>query len=240
MLTTLTAMITSTASRPGWWIPAQPGQPARLHPSGEAATGMAHGIAGPLAFLAAAHDAGYSTHGQAAAMRTTADWLLRWQTSGSWPPAITGAELASGIPDPMPGRRDAWCYGTPGIARALILAGHALGDQQLTRDGLGTLTMMASQERWDVEGPSVCHGYAGVLQSSEPSAPAAAQRAAQAILAARRPASTYVFRHHSKDSQADRPGLLTGAAGIALALTGYGSLPAAEITSPWECLLLLT
>jgi lantibiotic biosynthesis protein len=240
MLTTLILMITSSADQPGWWIPARPRQPARSDPSGEAVTGIAHGIAGPLAFLAAAHQAGYSAEGQTAAIRAAATWLVQWRTEGFWPPAITGTELASGLADPMPGRRDAWCYGTPGIARALSLAGNALGDPQLVQYAMEALAVMAGQERWDVDGPTICHGYAGVLQSSAPGAAAVARRAARAVVADRNPAFSYVFRHHSRDGQTDRPGLLTGSSGIALALADYGALPAAQTTSPWDCVLLLT
>jgi hypothetical protein len=70
-LETLTTMIESPhGSRPGWWLPAAMHPPAvKAAPSGSAATGMAHGIAGPLAFLAAARIRGWAVPGRDAAIR---------------------------------------------------------------------------------------------------------------------------------------------------------------------------
>jgi hypothetical protein len=102
---------------------------------------MAHGIAGPLALLSIASSAGWEVDGQTAAIRAAAQWLLTWQTPGTttWPPYITGRELDDGPPAPAPaaGRRDAWCYGAPGIGRALTLAGHALPDPHLIEAPMG-------------------------------------------------------------------------------------------------------
>jgi lantibiotic biosynthesis protein len=239
MLTTLTRMIASSVGIPGWLIPAQAGQRARLHPSGEAATGLAHGVAGPLALLSIAHEVGYSVRGQLTAIRAAADWLLHWQVNSCWAPAITGNELVSGIPDPMPGRRDAWCYGTPGIARTLILAAHALGDQRLTLHGWASLRAMAARPVWDVEGPTICHGYAGVIQSAGRDLPALADLAANAVSTCFDASAMYGFRHLGEGAASDRPGLLTGAAGIALTLADYAALPSTQVTSPWDTVLLL-
>jgi len=242
MLTTLTVMITSPARRPGWWIPAQPEQPTRLHPSGEAATGMAHGIAGPLAFLAAGHEAGYSTDGQAAAIRTAAAWLVRWRTGGCWPPAITGDELASGIPDPMPGRRDAWCYGAPGISAALALASRALDDDALARASQEAIASLASRpaSTWDADGPALCHGHAGVLQCAAGRQPEVTSSAASAVTTAFDATHPFTIPHTGHDAAEDRPGFLTGAAGAALALADHARLPSPAVPARWDCVLLLS
>lgn len=240
-LTTLTAMITSSADLPGWWIPATVSSGVKLHSSGEAATGIAHGIAGPLALAAKAHAAGYTVPRQETAIRTAADWLLHWQSDRGWAPAVTGTELASGISDPMPGRRDAWCYGIPGIASALALAGQALGDQRLTASGQASLRTLASRHPrdWDTEGPTICHGYAGVLQATARARTSITAHAAQQLTAAFNPEYAFAFRHHGNGTQADHPGLLTGASGIALVLADYGNLPSAEVPAPWDSVLLL-
>jgi site-specific recombinase XerD len=114
-LNTLTAMIGEPGQRrPGWWLSADQHPPVTsVDVSGAAATGLAHGIAGPLALLAVAHSCGYSVAGQPEAIRHAARWLLRWQEPGpahTWPPHLTGDELDSGVAVPQPGRRDAWCY----------------------------------------------------------------------------------------------------------------------------------
>jgi hypothetical protein len=241
MLTVLTGIISEPGERPGWFIPPPQVTDTPASPSGEAVTGIAHGIAGPVAFLAAAAAAGMTVDRQGEAVHVAANWLVRWRCAGTWPPAITGAELASGIPDPMPGRRDAWCYGTPGIARALIMAGHALRDRDLIRAARNALDFMAEREarNWDAAGPTVCHGYSGVLLSTMRDADAIAACAAERVVAAFNPRFRYEFRHESDSIPADRPGLLTGAAGIALALADYSALPCPAVPTPWDAALLL-
>jgi len=243
-LGTLTAMIlTRHGNRPGWWLPPSghpPGATAR--PSGAAATGMAHGIAGPLALLSMAQSAGWSVSGQRAAIRDAAQWLLHWRAGSSWPPRVTGDELDTGVPAPAAGRRDAWCYGAPGIGRALSLAGGALEDPRLAESGAAAITALASRlaEHWDVDGPTLCHGHAGVLQCAATIQPTTADRAAAAVNTAFSPQHAFGFQHIHKDAAADEPGLLTGAAGVALALADHGQIPAPPVPTRWDAVLLIS
>jgi lantibiotic biosynthesis protein len=244
-LDALTAMISAGCpARPGWWLPASGHPPAvTAHPSGAAATGMAHGIAGPLALLSAAHAAGRTVAGQEAAIRAAAAWLLHWRAGSSWPPYVTGDELDSSTATAAPGRRDAWCYGSPGIGRALSMAALALTDAQLAAAAdaaLADLTDRAAED-WDTDGPTLCHGYAGVLQSTAHLRPAIADRAASAVAAAFTPYQPFGFRHdRGRGAASDEPGLLTGAAGIALALADHGGLQAPAVPARWDSLLLLS
>ncbi|MGH3755571.1 MAG: lanthionine synthetase C family protein [Pseudonocardiaceae bacterium] len=245
-LQTLTTMIgTRHGNRPGWWLPASEHPPAvTVHPSGAATTGMAHGIAGPLALLATAHTAGWSVAGQRTAIQEAAHWLLRWRTNTTprWPPYVTGDDLDNDTAQPTAGRRDAWCYGAPGIGRALTLAGRALADPRLTEAGHTAIASLTERpaERWDVEGPTLCHGHAGVLQSAATSQATTADRAAAAITEAYNPRLAFAFQHHENGSATDEPGLLTGSAGIALALADHGHLPAPPVPTRWDSLLLLS
>ncbi len=239
-LATLTTMtLARHGARPGWWTPARqhPGD-TPPDPSGVAATGMAHGIAGPLAFLSLAHLAGYSLAGQDTAITRAARWLLRWQTAGTgtWPPAVTGTELDTGTARPAAGRRDAWCYGTPGISRALALAGQATSDSALTAAASAATASLAGRpgSQWDAQGPGLCHGYAGVLQSTS------APRAAGALTSMFDPRHRFGFRHVAGHAATDEPGFLVGAAGAALALADHAQLPAREVPARWDALLLLS
>ncbi|MFF0215944.1 lanthionine synthetase LanC family protein [Streptomyces vinaceus] len=218
---TLTRMILGgTPDRPGWWQP--PGQlpgPAPVHHEGASVTGMAHGIAGPLALLSLAETTGPPVPGRRAAVRAAADWLVAVQENASWPPrAGTGVGA---------GRRDAWCYGAPGIARALALASTALGDPQYARPADRALTALAGRPgtTWDTDGPGLCHGSAGVL--------VCALRAGHRSLA--ESAARLTLR-----LAAERPdlGFLGGAAGTALALAQYAGLLPQSSPVPWDCLLL--
>lgn len=238
-LTTLTRMIlTRDGIRPGWWAPAGlNGSSPQAEPSGTAATGMAHGIAGPLAFLSVATIAGYTVDQQPEAIGGAASWLLRWRTPVlDWPPHITGTELDSGTADPAPGRRDAWCYGTPGIARALTLAGQALGSPVLTQAARESARTLENRPdpHWDVEGPTLCHGYAGVLQST------GSGKAVSALVRLFSPRHRFGFQHVTREEAIDDPGFLTGACGAALALADCSALPASGVTDKWDALLLLS
>lgn len=239
-LGTLTTMILSRdGTRPGWWAPAGlNGSSTQKEPSGTAATGMAHGIAGPLAFLSLASIAGYKVDGQTEAVQEAAAWLLRWRTPGrrDWAPHVTGTELDTGTAASAPGRRDAWCYGTPGIARALSLAGQALGVPALTRAASDAARSLEARPaaRWDAEGPALCHGYAGVLQST------GSWQAASAITGLFSARHRFGFQHVAQEKTVDDPGFLNGACGAALALADCSAIPAPAVRDKWDALLLLS
>lgn len=230
-LTTLTTMIlTRQGNRPGWWLPAHAHPPTVCAPpSGAATTGLAHGIAGPLALLAIAQRAGHTVPGQHDAVSTAAHWLLTWAQPGpSWPPYISGTDLDTG-PGPTtgdaPGRRTAWCYGTPGIAAALTHAGRALDDPVMLNTATTAMNHIAPHpDCWDTEGTALCHGSAGILQASTWYGPHLNQTAAHATRAAASAA----------------PGFLNGTAGAALALAGSAALLNHPPTDGWDSILLLS
>ncbi|MGA5821584.1 lanthionine synthetase C family protein [Kitasatospora sp. NPDC094028] len=238
-LTTLTRLITTTdtAGRPGWWVPAQDhalAVPGTLPPSGTASTGAAHGIAGPLALLSLAHQAGSSVPGQERAIATAAHWLLNWAVPGpSWPPYVSGDDLAqppdTGRLAAAAGRRDAWCYGTPGIAAALHHAGRALNEPTvltLARQALDTLARRPPTT-WDTSGPGLCHGSAGVLQ--------VATRLGNLPLAAAAAGHTIASARQSRPAI----GFLAGRTGTALALATHHHPLDATRQVHWDGLLLL-
>lgn len=243
-LTTLTVILTPTEGpRPGWHLPAAAHPPAmKVHPSGISDTGMAHGVAGPLSLLANAAKAGWTAPGQAEAIRHAAAWLLRWRrTDGRWPPHVTGDELDHHAPPIATGRCDAWCYGTPGVARALTFAGQALSDNTLIASADAALMSLAARapHDWDVQGPTLCHGHAGVLQSA-PAASQLANSAAKALAECFDPATRFGFQHHERHQRHDNPGLLTGAAGAALALADSACLSTPANPIRWDQLLNLS
>ena len=230
--------------RPGWWLAAEhrPPRPT-IDPSGAASTGLAHGVAGPLAFLSTAHLAGWTRPGQTDAIHHAATWLLHWRyPDGTWPPAITGTELDNHSTPKARGRSDAWCYGTPGIANALTHAGHALDDNTLITAVSDALDAMAARDPddWDVEGPTLCHGHAGILQATHHTKLAIADAAAQTITNHFDTTTKFGFQHHEHGAVHDTPGLLTGAAGIAMALADRHDIPARANVTTWDSLLNLS
>lgn len=226
-LTTLTTMIlTDQGTRPGWWLPAHAHPPTvRIPPSGAATTGMAHGIAGPLAFLSLAHLAGHTVPGQADAIAKAASWLLTWSDPGpTWPPYISGTDLDTGptsTPSTTPGRRTAWCYGTPGIATTLTHAANALNNPTLLDTAAAALTHLATNPTaWDTEGPGLCHGAAGlhlIFRSSILAVPAA---------------------HSTLTTMPVAPGFLNGISGISLTLASYAGYATCSPSTTWCSILL--
>ncbi|WP_277753581.1 lanthionine synthetase C family protein [Streptomyces lydicus] len=115
---------------PGWWVPAELHVSERdreTYPRGDFNLGMAHGIAGPLAVLCRAYEAGHGMPGMRDAIHRIADWLLSWtlrDEAGPYWPARAGwdEEVAPRRPHEL-FTRTAWCYGTPGVAAALFRAG---------------------------------------------------------------------------------------------------------------------
>ncbi|MDH6111434.1 hypothetical protein P3T36_004588 [Kitasatospora sp. MAP12-15] len=240
-LTTLTDMITTPAGDlPGWWLATPDHALATVSgvpDTGSATTGAAHGIAGPLALLDTAHTYAVTVPGQRDAIETAARWLVAWSASGpSWPPHIPGRDLLH-RPDPdrlsaIPGRRDAWCYGTPGVAAALHHAGRTLGDPSLTHHARRALDLLAQRapDSWDTDGPGLCHGTAGVLQ--------AATRTGCVELAAQAAVRTITLHHQSAEAPQGL-GFLTGRAGTALALADHHHSSEISQLPTWDGLLLL-
>jgi type II secretory pathway pseudopilin PulG len=244
-LEALTTMIaTPHGSRPGWWLPTSMHPPSvKADPSGSATTGMAHGIAGPLAFLAMACTRGWTVPGQDTAVRHAAQWLLDWKADGTyqWPTSVSGTELDAGSAR-LTGRQDAWCYGTPGISAALAFASQALDDDALAEASDAAIASLATRpaRTWDADGPTLCHGHAGVLQCAASRQPDVASEAASAITTAFDASRPFAIPHTDNGAIEDYPGFLTGAAGTALALAEHGHLPSPVVPDRWDCILLLS
>ncbi|GAA2978716.1 lanthionine synthetase C family protein [Actinokineospora diospyrosa] len=258
-LVTLCEPITVDGVRvPGWWVPAelQPvARDAEQYPRGDFNLGLAHGIAGPLALFAAALDRGHEVPRQRDAMRRIATWLLdrrKHDTAGVyWPCRLSWDEETHPGPEPV-FTRAAWCYGAPGVVSAVHQTGLALGESQWCAaavEGLRT-TVDRPENEWNLDGPTVCHGYAGLLQivrrvgttSGDPALLAAIPGLVDRTLSYATPDAPFVFPHLVPDSPLGRhagtgyrrlnvAGMLEGAAGVACAL-----LPSA---GAWDTALML-
>nr|WSX47593.1 lanthionine synthetase C family protein [Streptomyces sp. NBC_00974]WSX54263.1 lanthionine synthetase C family protein [Streptomyces sp. NBC_00974] len=219
---------------PGWWCTHDAYR--RYTPGGHANFGMAHGITGPLALLAQAQRRGAVVDGQREAIATITAWLDRWQQLTEhgpwWPEGITRDEAAAGRPQGTGPGRPSWCYGTPGITRALQLAAIATADptrQQAAEHALAAC-LADPRQLEKITDPGLCHGAAGLFQTVW----RAAQDARTPGLgsATRRLADTLAGQHaHQED------GFLEGAAGQALAqATATRDRPP---VSGWDAYLLI-
>lgn len=206
----------------------------RLYPHGVLNCGLAHGLPGPLALMALAVENGEREPGLAEAAERLADLFsdLRVRSEGGWPSMIP--LTPHGRLGPREPSRTAWCYGTPGAARALWLAGRALHRADLRATAVGAMRTALERPvaRRGVDAPTFCHGVAGLLQTTlrcaqdtrEPFLVRQVGELTEQLLALYDPDSLLGYRDREPgDHLVDRPGLLTGAAGVAAVLLAVGT-----------------
>jgi hypothetical protein len=223
---------------PGWWTRPDSKTPLSAHPEGHANLGMAHGITGPLALLALALRRGIAVDGHSAAINRICAWLDSWRQSTDagpwWPQWITHRELRRGhLAQPRRGR-PSWCYGTPGVARALQLAGIATGDTERRESAEAALLACLDDPRQlsHITDSGLCHGWAGLFQTTV----RAAHDSHHPGLSCR--AHRLLDRLLDSHWSADDTRLLDGAAGIGLAAQA-GSEDAIRAATSWDTCLLL-
>lgn len=222
VLTYLTCLTRPQHGRhvPGWWTYEPPAEPDAAYDGGFANLGAAHGITGPLSLLALSMRQGITVPGQAEAIDTISQWLRQCSQPGPtgpwWPEHITSPDLHRGVTSQRAPRRPSWCYGTPGITRALQLAGIAVGDpagQQAAEDALTQCLADPGQLALVVD-PALCHGWAGiVLTALAATDDARTPRLAQTLA----PVIDQLL-DHAHDPGDHLPGLIHGRAGVALTL----------------------
>lgn len=135
-------------------------------------TGMGHGVTGVASALRHAAQTLDEGDRYLPALRRACAWLvdeayLADEGLITWPPVGRDGAPASGNAD----RRQAWCYGTPGVAWTLWDAGRVLGDdslQILGKEAMRSFCLAFDPEQHlDIHKPdeelSVCHGAAGTL-----------------------------------------------------------------------------
>ncbi|MDS1269269.1 lanthionine synthetase C family protein [Lipingzhangella sp. LS1_29] len=217
---------------PGWWAHNAPISGGDFS-GGHANLGLAHGISGPLALLSAAQIRGITVEGQDTAIARICSWMDHWHTTDTdgaagWPRWITQTQHRNGTgaeTNPMP---LAWCYGTPGQARAQQLAAQALGEDERHVIAVRALAPCASNTaaiaRLD---GSLCHGRAGLLQTLRRAATDGGIHALTPHLTA--------LEEQARGAACTGAGFLEGAAGNALAL-----LPGTAQRIGWDACLLTT
>ena len=251
VLTGLVALCGENDGLPNWHTAAAAMVPttpiAQEFPDGVLNCGLAHGVPGPMALLAVAEQAGISVPGQREAIERVASWLVVHRTDDEWGPNWPAGVSLSGTSNRWP-THNAWCYGSAGVARSLWLAGDALGDDSLHRlafDAMVAVCDRPRSARHIDRSPGLCHGVAGALQISlrfardtgEDVFAAAAARFTEIVLQHYDENRRFGYGSVVEDgSLTDEPGLLDGAAGVALALLAGST----GITPDWDRMLLLS
>lgn len=204
------------------------------YPHGYVNLGLAHGIPGPLAALSFAAAAGYRSGDVLDTIRQVSTYLVGLSSPDgyghNWSNGVLLTE--AGAEDPaaaVPSARTTWCYGAPGIACALLAAATALDDDELRAVAVDTFEGVL--RRFHAHGrfasATVCHGAAGLLvmcvRFARDTGSGLARRSVADL-------TEHVLTHCDPDLLLgvqdleqpgvllDSPALLTGAAGVALAL----------------------
>ncbi|MGH3927272.1 MAG: lanthionine synthetase C family protein, partial [Pseudonocardiaceae bacterium] len=224
---------------PGWWTDVSPnGAPSADFPGGHGNHGMSHGIAAPLTLLALGLQRGITVNGHIEAIDRLCAWLDTWAqddpTGPWWPGYITLDQARQGHTEQSSRQRPSWCYGTTGLARAQQLTGLATGDtiRRRTAEAAMLACLHDPVQLGRITEPGLCHGTAGILQTTC----RMAADAATPELAAKLPNLTARLLKQLRTAT-DDPELLDGHTGVALALhtAGTGTVP---LTS-WDAFLLL-
>ena len=217
------------------------------YPDGYYNLGLAHGIPGCLAVLAQLIEHDIAVDESRALLDGALGWMAARRQDFTVGSAYPWVFYPGDTPSPS---RHAWCYGDPGVAAALAVAGR-VGERPDALSAARELALNASRasdERTGVNDAGLCHGsiglsliYARLAQATRDDELArAAAHWARYTLEHRQPGAGiagYLTRMPYLDRVAfeGTPGLLTGACGV-----GLGLLAAAtDIPPAWDrCLLL--
>ena len=145
-----------------WWTPSSWRGPRgeQYRPAG-VDLGVAHGIAGVIPFLARVHRLGLAQPVVRRLLDGSVAWLLAHLVEGESGPTVPYF-VADGI-EPGPAR-SAWCYGDPGVAVALLLAAHDVGEPDWATAATGLALRAAARPAGQagVTDAGLCHGSAGL------------------------------------------------------------------------------
>ncbi len=213
-------------------------------PSGYYNLGLAHGVPGVIALLGLAWAAGVAREKARPLLDGAVRWLLAQRL-----PNDAGSYFASWVAPGWEGEssRVAWCYGDLGIVAALLMAARSVGELEWEREAMEMARGVAARppDEAGVVDACLCHGAAGVghifnrlfQATGDESFQKAAQFWFECALEMRRPGEGVAgFRYALEDGWLDAPGMVEGAAGIALAL-----LAAVTPFEPeWDRMLLVS
>jgi lantibiotic modifying enzyme len=216
-------------------------------PQGYYNFGVAHGVPGVIALLGCARAAGVAP----ATTGRLLDGSVRWLLSNRLPKDAGSTFPVWTAPgnEPRPAR-SAWCYGDPGIAAALLCAARGARSTLWRREALAIARRAAARppDQAGVRDAGLCHGAAGLAHlfnrmhhaTGDPELAEAARFWFARTLDMRQSGlgiagfAAYRPRENGTADWADDAGLLTGAAGIALALLAATT----PIEPAWDRMLL--
>ncbi|WP_420835732.1 lanthionine synthetase C family protein [Actinomyces ruminis] len=248
---------------PGWWAPSE-SQPTEVdrntYTHGDLNLGLAHGVPGVVASLVSVAERTGVESDVRDAIGLATDWIRSWrQDDGEkqyWPARVPAEYELHRDAAPSLLTRAAWCYGTPGVAVTVMRVGKLLQRSGLVSDGVCTLLshLDIPDRDWHLDGPTFCHGYAGViyvlyrcwLLTGDARLRALGNRLGKRLIYDMSDFDApFVFRHWVPDSPAgwrdarsyrrlDGAGILEGGAGVALVLDAVSNSRPRGLHPEWD------
>lgn len=232
-----------------WFSPPEtlPEYQRELFPEGLYNLGASHGVAGIIALLGAACQAGVAVATAGPLLEGAVTWLLDRRQGPESPCRFPHFFFPGREPQPS---RLAWCYGDLGMSTALWIAARAAGDPVWEQAALEIALSAAARPRHltRVMDPGLCHGAGGAAHlfnrlyqaTGEERLAAAARSWYESALGFRQPGLGVAgFRSWASDGTGeqqwrDDPAFLEGAAGAALTLLASVS----PVEPEWDRLFL--
>ncbi|MGX7038108.1 lanthionine synthetase C family protein [Vagococcus fessus] len=134
----------------------------KLFPEGAINLGVSHGISGPLIVMSKALESDINVDGLRGSILSITELLITKMdvTYKNWPSMVDIRDIANNERI-YENSRDAWCYGRPGVAFALLKASQALNDKEIL--GIACESMLSGiHTEMGLISPTFCHGYIGV------------------------------------------------------------------------------
>jgi len=235
-----------------------------LYPHGYADLGLAHGLPGPLAALSRARLNGdHRPRVRVAIERLAAQLVEVSRFSGhgrAWPRVVPFDAAGKAAPERTAANEASYCYGAPGICSALLDAADALGDRSLEAIAIEGFDAVARQvaSKPQYRAPGLCHGVAGLLLISHKFAARRSCPAARTMTVSltqellkwcnfERPLVVQDYKptevgapnsplaNSPAGAWLDDPGLLEGAAGVAMTLLSV----ATDMPADWSRSMLV-
>lgn len=215
-------------------------------PPGSINLGVAHGLPGVLPVLAQAVASGAAPEGTRGLLQGAVACLLSRRLPAGSGSVFPDVWAPGKEPYPIPA---AWCYGDLGIAATLWVTARAAGEPAWEAEALD-LARAVARRSWEAHDACLCHGAAGNghlfnrlhQATGDPELLAAARAWMKRALDLREPGrGVGGFRHWGPDAKSemgwrDDPCVLTGAAGVGLALLAATT----SLEPAWDRFLLLS
>lgn len=130
--------------------------------------GLSHGIPTLLVNLCNAKQIGIEVDGQQEAIEKFSRFLFKHKIDEKngygWNYAVSFEEYKNNT-RPKECCRDAWCYGTPGVAYSLLIAGKTLNNEEYVNYAIESMKVAAKRSK-DAISPTFCHGFSGIAYIS--------------------------------------------------------------------------